>query len=125
MYFKTVIWLVDIRFISLPKVIKKVKSTPKKAFFNEKCRILKTLRCIEKRRNGFEDRTYPNHFQNKNEKQASRLGVEFGVVKKVFPPKTLKQCHMTEICIEKRCNMYHKTVVYNVLKSNFEYLHSR
>ena len=43
----------------------------------------------------------------------------------MFSPKTLKQCHMTKICSGKRCNMYHTTVVYNVLKSNFEYLHSR
>ena len=33
MYFKTVILLVNIRFISLPKVIMKMKSTPQKSFF--------------------------------------------------------------------------------------------
>ena len=54
--------------------------------------------CIEKRRNGFEDRTYPNHFQ----KQKRKSGVSFrswiqNCKKKVFSPKTLKQCHMTKI----------------------------
>ena len=68
MYFKTVILLVNIRFISLPKVIKKMKYTPQKYFFYEKRRILKTFPCIEKRRNGFEDRIYPNHFQKQKRK---------------------------------------------------------
>ena len=64
--------------------------------------------------------------KNKNENQTSRLGVESRFVKKkVFSPQTLKQCHMTKICSGKGCNRYHTTVVYNVLKSNFEYLHSR
>ena len=62
MYFKTVILLVDIRFISLPKVIKKIKSTSRKEFFYKKCRILKTLPCIEKLGYGFEGRIYLNHF---------------------------------------------------------------
>ena len=95
-------------------------------FFYEKCRILKTLPCIEKHRNGFKDRIDPNHFQ----KQKRKSGVSFrswiqSCKKKVFSPKTLKQCHMTKICSGKSCNRYHTTVVYNVLKSNFEYLDSR
>ena len=42
-----------------------------------------------------------------NENQASRLGVESRIVKKVLFPKTLNQCHMTKICTGKMCNRYH------------------
>ena len=104
MYFKTVILLVSIRFISLPKVIKKMKSTPpppppppkkkKKNFFLGKSLYFENfLPCIEKRRNGFEDRIYPNHFQKqkrKNENQTSRLGVESRFVKKGVLPQNAK-----------------------------------
>ena len=68
MYFKTVILLVDIRFISLPKVIKKIKCTSRKASFYKKCRILKTLPCIEKLGYGFEGRIYLNHFPKQKRK---------------------------------------------------------
>ena len=67
-YFKTVILLVDVRFISLPKVIKKIKSTSRKAFFYKNCRILKTLPCIEKLGYGFEGRIYLNHFPKQKRK---------------------------------------------------------
>ena len=75
MYFKTVILLVNIRFISLPKVIKKMKSTPKKSFFYEK---------------RFEDCIYPNHFQKQNENQTFHLGVESRFVKKGVFPQNVK-----------------------------------
>ena len=72
-YFKTVILLVDIRFISLPKIIKIIKSTPQKAFFYEKCRILKT---VSKNAGTVLRITYiQNISNNKNENQVSRLGV--------------------------------------------------
>ena len=125
MYFKTVILLVNIRFISLPKVIKKMKSTPKNLFFR-KIVIFWKLYHVSKNRDTVLRFAYIQTIsQSKNEKQASRLGVESRIVKISVSPKTLKQCHMIKICGGKRCNRYHTTVAYNVLKSNFEYLHSR
>ena len=86
MYFKTVILLVNIRFISLPKVIKKMKSTPQKSFFR-KIVIFWKLNHVSKNRDTVLRFAYIQTIsQNKNEKQASRLGVEFRIVKiSVFP----------------------------------------
>ena len=127
MYFKTVILLVNIRFISLPKVIKKMKSTTppkKKSFFLGKSSYFENFTLYRKK--VLRIAYIQTISKNKNENQTSRLGVESRFVKKkLFSPKTLKQCHMTKICSGKRCNRYHTTVVYNVLKSNFEYLHFR
>ena len=85
MYSKTVIFLVNIRFISLPKVIKKMKSTPKKYFF-KKIVIFWKLYHVSKNRDTVLRFAYQTISQNKNEKQASRLGVESRIVKlSVFP----------------------------------------
>ena len=87
MYFKTVILLVNIRFISLPKVIKKMKSTPKKSFFFRKIVIFWKLYHVSKNRDTVLRFAYIQTIsQNKNEKQASRLGVESRIVEtSVFP----------------------------------------
>ena len=84
---------------------------------------MKALPCIEKLGYGFEGRIYLNHFPKQKRKSDVSFRSWIQLCKnKCFTPK---QCHMTKICSGKRCNMYHTTVVYNVLKSNFEYLHSR
>ena len=90
MYFKTVILLVNIRFISLPKVIKKMKSTPKNKFFR-KIVIFWKLYHVSKNRDTVLRFAYIQTIsQNKNEKQASRLGVESRIVKISVFPKNAK-----------------------------------
>ena len=82
MYFKTVILLVNIRFISLPKVIKEMKSTPQKSFFLGKSSYFQKLYHVSKNRDTVLRFAYiQNISQNKNEKQASRLGVQSRIVK--------------------------------------------
>ena len=74
--------------MSLPKVIKKMKSTPPKKnhFFKENSHILKTLLCIKNRDTILRFACIQTISQNKNEKQASRLGVKSRIVKiSVFP----------------------------------------
>ena len=99
MYFKTVILLVNIRFISLPKVIKKLKSTPppkkkkkkKKIIFFRKIVIFWKLYHVSKNRDMVLRFTYIQTIsQNKNEKQASRLGVESRIVKISVSPQNAK-----------------------------------
>ena len=86
MYFKTVILIVNIRFISLPKVIKKVKSTPQTYLFFRKIVIFWKFYHVSKNRDTVLRFAYIQTIsQNKNEKQ-SRLGVESRIVKiSVFP----------------------------------------
>ena len=76
MYFKTVILLVNIPFISLPKVIKKMKSTPQKSFFLGKSSYFENFTMYRK---NMDTVLRFAHIQtiskNKNENQASRLGV--------------------------------------------------
>ena len=100
-----------------------MKSTPKKSFVRKIVIFWKLYHVSKKQGYSFEVRIYPNHFP----KQKRKTGVSFrswiwNCKNKCFPPK---QCHMIKICSGKRCNRYHTTVAYNVLKSNFEYLHSR
>ena len=87
MYFKTVILLVNIQFISLPKVIKKMKSAPPQNHFLWKTSYFENFTMYKKMQEFFfEDRIYPNISENKNENQTSCLGVESRIVKKgVFP----------------------------------------
>ena len=88
MYFKTVILLVNIRFISLPKVIKKMKSTPQKSFFFMKNGVFWKLHHVSKNAGTVLRIAYIQTIsKNKNENQTSRLGVESRFVKKkgVFP----------------------------------------
>ena len=81
MYFKTVILLVNIRFISLPKVIKKMKLPPQESFIR-KIVIFWKLYHVSKNRDTVLRFAYIQTIsQNKNEKQASRLGVESRIVK--------------------------------------------
>ena len=99
MYFKTVPGLVDIRFTSLPKVMKKIKSdlhphptpilTPplkielffikKDVLFWKLYNVLKSAETVLRVTN------IQTIFQNKNENQASRLGVEYEIIKNVSP----------------------------------------
>ena len=137
MYVKTVPGFVDIRFTSLPKLMKKIKSTPpppppppkkkkKKKAFSIKYVEFGNLTHVSKNTGTVLGVAYiQTNSQNKNENQAFRLGVESRIVKKVFSPKTLKQYHMTKICCGKGCNGYLSIAVYNVSKSNFGHLQSR
>ena len=95
-------------FFKIKYIMCASKSTPhppaKKNHFYEKCRILKTLPCIEKRRNGLSrDRTYPNHFQ----KQKRKSGVSFrswiqNCKKRCFPPKRQNNVIWLKF-VEERC----------------------
>ena len=70
------ILLVIIRFISLPKVIKKMKSTPQKSFFFRKIVIFWKLYHVSKNAGTVLMIAYIQTIsKNKNENQTSRLGV--------------------------------------------------
>ena len=58
---------------------------PKIIFLMKKSRILKTVPCIEKCRNGLSIAYIQTISKNKNE---NHLGVEYRIVKNVFSPKT-------------------------------------
>ena len=82
--------------------MKKIKFPTKNAFFYEKCRILKTLRDIEKQNHGFRVHLHRNHFPKEKMKIGRRVyELNLKMRKKVFLPKTLKQCLATKICGEK------------------------
>ena len=86
MYFKTVILLVDIRYISLPNDIKKIKSTPQKFFMKNV--VFWQLYHLSKNAGTVLRNTYIQIiFKKKNENQAFCLGVESRIVKKFFSPK--------------------------------------
>ena len=98
--------------------------TPKTQFWYIKKCILKSLPYIEKRGNDFEGAYVQTVSQNKHRNQASHLGVESENVKKEFPPKRwiiLYDSHFQR----KMRNRHLSTVVYNVMKCDFEYHQSR
>ena len=85
-YFKTVILLADTQFLSLPKVIKKIKPTPRKAFFIKNVVFWKLYHVSKNRDTVLRFAYIRTISPNKNEKRASRLGVESRIVKiSVFP----------------------------------------
>ena len=85
-YFKTVILLVNIRFISLPKVIKKMKSTPQNNFFMKNIVFWKLYHVSKNSGMVLRIAYIQTISKNKNKNQTSRLGVECRIVKKgVFP----------------------------------------
>ena len=130
MYSKTVAWFVDIRFISWPKIIcpqEKKKRKKNLCIFFIKSFAFWKLYPLSRNTGIFFRVIYIQTIsQKKNENQTLCLGIESQNVKeKCFPPKHYKAMYiLNKICSGKRCNRYLSTVVFNVLKSNFEYIHS-
>ena len=92
MYFKTVILPVYIRLISLPKVIKKMKSIPlpapkKKSYFMKNVVFWKFYHVSKNTGTVLRIVYIQTISKNKNENQTSRLGVEPRIVKMCFPEK--------------------------------------
>ena len=95
--------MVDIRFTSWPKVMRKIKSTLRPTHKNPRNLFLKsvlfyTLPWMEKRRDGFEGYLYPYHLPiRQGESDAAFRNLSQKYKKSIFP-QTLKQYHIARIC---------------------------
>ena len=128
-YFKPARGLVDVQFKSWPNVMKKMKFLAVNEIYCKKCKISKTIQYIDKHWDSLGATWSKTIRQNKNLNIASRNWIQ-KCGKTFFFQKGLKQCHITEMCTKKRCDMFcfvffvlffFSTTVHKVLKSYCDY----